>query len=227
MQVQSRIRIRLRQFLLQIFLSDGRILLHLPEPRQQPDRLDHFLFLQRNNSSSPSRRRPGYPATRHPNRRAVWNPPSLARSWRKIRHAAERNHGNPASRRSTARIRPFGSGDQLQQFLRIIQPLLELRSQRLRRNLRRDADITGQRIGGHKLHLIDSDAAARFICAQSFLNLPRDILALRSGDRKSAHQANKIFLCHVLGKMQARQACRGQQSRKTAFGISGFQRNAI
>ena len=43
---------------------------------------------------------------------------------------------------SAATFRAFCRRDQLQQFLRIVQPLLELWPQCLRRDLRRDADIS-------------------------------------------------------------------------------------
>ncbi len=128
---------------------------------------------------------------------------------------------------ATPRVRAFGSRDQLQQFLRIIQPLLEFRSESLGRDLRRDADIPGQRIGRYELHFINLDGAALLVRAERFFDLLRDILRFRPRDGEGAHQANEIFLSHVFGEMQAGQPGSGQQRGKAALGVPRFQRNAI
>ena len=60
-----------------------------------------------------------------------------------------------------SRVRAFRGGDQLQQLLRIVQPLLEFRSQRLSCDLGCDAHIAGQRIGRNELHFINLDRADR------------------------------------------------------------------
>ncbi len=158
LQAQPRIRIGLNQILLDIFFFDARILLYLPEPGQQPDRLNHFLLLQRNNPSGPCRGRTRCrrPATFH-----------------RIGYAAQRNHRNSVGGpfATAARIRAFRGGDQLHQLLRIVQPLPELRSQGLSRNLRCNAYIAGQRIGRHKLHFINLDRASLSAGVQCFFDL--------------------------------------------------------
>ena len=165
LQVQPRIRIGLGQLLLNIFFFNVGILLHLSKARQQPDRLNDFLFLQRNHPAGPCRSRAGCGAATRTNRSAIRNPSSLARALRSVGYAAERHHGNTVRARcsATARVCAFGSSNQLQQFLRIVQPRLELGAKRLRGDLRRDADVARQRIGCHELYFIDLDCAALFI----------------------------------------------------------------
>ena len=130
-------------------------------------------------------------------------------------------------RQPAARVRAFGRGDQLQQLLGIVQPLLELRSQGLGCDLGGDTHVAGQRIGRHKLHFIDPDGAAIFVRAQSFFNLSRYILCLRSPDRERAHQTNEVFLSHVFGEVQAGESGGIQQRGETALGVPRFQRNPI
>jgi hypothetical protein len=55
LQVQSRVGVSLTQFLVQVFFFDVGIMLHLPKPSQQPNRLDHFLLLQGNHAALPRR----------------------------------------------------------------------------------------------------------------------------------------------------------------------------
>ena len=73
-------------------------------------------------------------------------------------------------RAATAGTRAFGRGDQLQQFLRIIQPLFEFRAQSLGGNLRRDGYIGRARVSGHKFDFIDPDCGL-FVVPERILDL--------------------------------------------------------
>ena len=70
-----------------------------------------------------------------------------------IRNAAD----GSAAGDTAAALRAFRGRDQLQKFLRIIQPLLEFRAQRLGRNLGCNADLAGRRIGRDKPYFVDPD----------------------------------------------------------------------
>src|SRR5450755_3107715 len=139
-------------------------MLRLPKPRQQPDRLHHFLLLQRNHAASPCR-------CRSCSRTAASSTSSCTgRPLRTIGHTAERNHRHSAGRNLSATgVRAFCRCNQLQQLLRIVQPLFEFWSQGLRCNLRRDAHIARQRIGSDELHFINSDRASRLVRANASL----------------------------------------------------------
>ena len=127
-----------------------------------------------------------------------------------------------------AGVRAFGRGDQLQQFLRIIQPLLEFRPERLGRDLSGDADIPGQRIGRHKLHFINLDRAAQLAAGtERFFDLLGNVLCFRSGNCESAYQAGEVLDRYVFGEVQAGQSGSVEQLRETALGIPGFEWNAI
>ena len=67
------------------------------------------------------------------------------------------NSGRAPLEAITAETRAFSRRDQLQQLLRIVQPLFELGTKRLRGDLCRHADFTRGRIGCHELHFIDLD----------------------------------------------------------------------
>src|SRR5262249_39901171 len=133
------------QFFLKIFFLEPRILLHLPKAGEQADSLDHFLLLQRHNRPCPcggsSSSSPASSASA--SRRARCSATRSARSSPKVRHATHRHHGNSGGSLSAGGVRTFGRSNQLQKFLRIIQPLLELWTECLRGDLRRDADVAG------------------------------------------------------------------------------------
>ena len=105
--------------------------------------------------------------------------------------------------------------------------MLEFRSQGLRRDLRRHADVAGQRIGRHKLHFIDLDRALLASAAQRFFDLLGHVLGFGASHRKSAHQPGEVFDGHIFGEVQAGQTGRAQELPKAAFRLSGFQRNSI
>jgi hypothetical protein len=124
---------------------------------------------------------------------------------------------------AAAGIGAFCRCDQLQQFLRIVQPLLKFRSQCLRGDLRRHANIACQRIGRDKFHFVNSDRALFAGAVQRFFDLLRYILGFRSGHRKGTHQTREVFDRHILGKVQAGQTCRGKELPEAAFRLPCFQ----
>ncbi len=144
-----------------------------------------------------------------------------------VRHAPKRNCGAARLASAACGVRALRRCNQLQKLLGIIQPLLELWSQGLRRDLGCHADITGQRIGRHKLHFIDLDRALFCSAVECFLDLLGHILGFGASYGKGAYQAGKVFDGHIFGKVQAGQAGRTQELPKAAFGLSGFQRNSI
>ena len=82
------------------------------------------------------------------------------------------------------RLRAFGGGNQLQKFLRIVQPLLEFWPETLRRNLGGDGHVAGGRVGGNKFHFINSDRCL-FTIAKAVLDLFGDILRLGTAEEKA------------------------------------------
>ena len=159
LQVQPRIRIGLGQFFLQdLLLWPMGSCCTWPKRVSRPDRLNDFLFLQRDHAAGPCLRCTGS-STLYP---SLFQNRALLPAWSDWARCPSGTMGTPSARAATASasVRTFGGRDELQQLLRIIQPLLELRSQRLRRNLRRDAHVAGQRIGGDELHFVDLDGAA-------------------------------------------------------------------
>ena len=152
LQIQPRIRIGFSQLFLQSFRTSIRIALHLPESSEQTDGLDHFRFLERHDSALPGRSCASRSSTAVPVPAGAGARHPVPGS---VRNAPKRNHRTSSLASAAARVRAFRRGDQLQQLLRIVQPLLEFRSQSLRRNLRRHADVPGERVGRHKLHFID------------------------------------------------------------------------
>ncbi len=123
-------------------------------------------------------------------------------------------------------LRAFGGRDQLQQFLRIIEPLLEFRAQGLGRDLGRNADLAGGRIGGHKPHFVDADRGALAV-SKSVLDLFDHVLGSGSAQGESPHQLGEFFLRDLVGKMDAGQTGGGQQLREAAFRLPGLQRSAV
>ena len=71
----------------------------------------------------------------------------------------KRNHRSPGLSVPSARAGAFGGSDQLEQFLRIIQPLPEFWAEGLRGNLRGYAYIASQRVGRDELYFVDFDGA--------------------------------------------------------------------
>ena len=114
----------------------------------------------------------------------------------------------------------------MQQFLRIIQPLLEFWSQRLRGDLGRNHYVSGCGIGRHELHFVNLDGGI-FDFAERVFNVLGDILALGAPNRESADQAGKIRHRYFGGKMNARQTRSGKQLRKCALRLASFDRNAV
>ena len=215
--------IGLDEFLLDVFFFDARVLLDLAESSEQANRLDHFLFLQRDHSAGPCR---SGACARAASSSAAAS--ATTASMNRVRCIAEGHHGNSRSAGcSASRVRAFRGCDQLQQFLRIVQPLLEFGAERLCRDLRRNAHIAGQRVGSHELHFINLDGAAFFVFAQRFLDLLGNVLRLRSRNRECADQAREVFDGDVFREVKAGQSCGRQQRRKAALRVSGFERDPI
>ncbi len=104
--------------------------------------------------------------------------------------------------------------------------MLELWTKRLGGDLSSDGHLARGRIGSDEFHLIDLDRGASAI-AQGFLDLFGDVHSLGAADREGAHQARKILDRDLIGKVDTRQACRGQQLCKTAFGLTGLDWNSV
>jgi hypothetical protein len=116
--------------------------------------------------------------------------------------------------------------DQLQEFLRIIEPLLEFRTDGLGGQLGRDGNFSGGRIGGNELDLINADGRI-LVVAEGFLDLLGEVLRFGPAHSKGANQTRKVFESHLVRKQNAGEAGSVQQLCETALGLAGFQRNAI
>src|SRR6266536_291644 len=137
--------INLAQFLLKDLWADVRVPAHFAKASQQTNGLDDFFLLQGNDPSSPST--PDTDASTIP---SAWPWTASAASSGSatsahIRHRAN-GHGDRSRAISVYVLGAFGGGDQLQKFLRLVQPLPKLRSQGLRGNLRGYADLSRRRV---------------------------------------------------------------------------------
>ncbi len=150
------------------------------EASQQPDRLNDFFFLQWNGAAAPvptGSRAAGSASTSAYRDRTV-DPAYWA-------------HFQPARRPTDPRatlMSPFSSRNQLQKFLRIIQPLLEFGTERLSSDLGRDGNVAGSGIGRNKLDFIDSMVACLLSSVKNFLDLFDDILRLSAANSEGLHQ---------------------------------------
>src|SRR5712692_9487831 len=79
---------------------------------------------------------------------------------------------------------PFGSGNQLDELARIVEPVFELRAQRLGGNLRRHRDVCRRRVGSHKFHFVDPNAA--LAVRERAPDLVGQLLGPRSVERERA-----------------------------------------
>ncbi len=86
----------------------------------------------------------------------------------------------------------FGGRDQLKQLLRIVEPLLEFRSESLGRDLRGDHHVAGRGIGRNELHFVNLDGGV-FDLAQGFLDLLGHVLCLGATAGEGAHQSLEIL----------------------------------
>ena len=114
----------------------------------------------------------------------------------------------------------------MQHLLRIIQPLFELRTERLSGQLRRNGNFSRGRIRRRKFHFINLDRRM-LVVAKCFLELLGEVLRLGSTHRESGDQTGKVVERDLGGKVNARQAGRRQQLREAAFRLSRFQRGAV
>ncbi len=144
-----------------------------------------------------------------------------------MRNAAEWHHHARLPLTRAAGVSAFRRGDQLQQLLWIVQPLLKLGAERLSCNLSGDTDVSGEWIGSHEFHFVYLDGARFPAAAQCFFNLFGNILCFGAGKSKGANQACEVFNGDAFRKMQAGKAGCGQQLPETFFYLPGFERNAI
>ena len=178
--------------------------------RQHADRLNHFLFLQRHRSTGPG---------------------ASARAGSGSAAVRDRNIRNRAQRRSarfpgTTRACSLRRSDQLQHFLRVVQPLFEFRAERLCRQLCRHGNFSGRRISRDKLYFVNFDGGV-LVIAQRFFKLPGEVLRLRSAHRESGDQAGKVLEGNLAGKMNAGQTGRRQQLSEASFGLPCLKRGAV
>ena len=124
------------------------------------------------------------------------------------------------------RARSLGGSDQLQKFLRVVEPLLEFGAEGLGGELRRHGILAGCGIGGDELDFVDADGGI-LVIAESFLDLLGEVLRFGAAHGKSAHQAGKVVERDLVRKQDAGESGGGQQLRETALGLSGFERDAI
>src|SRR5581483_8874967 len=114
LQIQLGSRIRL----VQLLLKNGNlrfIVPHFAEAGQQPDSLDDLFFLQRNSPTAVSN---GAARSATSSTRGTGSAPTASSH----RYASQGHHRHAVARNTTARA--FRCSNQLQEFLRIIQPLL-------------------------------------------------------------------------------------------------------
>ena len=205
LQIDLRIWAGLAELLPQRFRVGIWILTGLPEMCKQANGLDDFLFFERNSRSGAAG----------------------SRAWLTC-CAALTDRGTP--QRSSAwyatGLCTFSGGDQLQEFLWLVEPLFELRAERLGCDLGGHADFAGGRIGSHELHFIDLDAGF-LVVAQGFFDLLSHVLGFRSRIGESFYQACEVFHRDLGGKMDAGQPSGSQQLRKAALSLTGFQWYAV
>jgi hypothetical protein len=120
----------------------------------------------------------------------------------------------------------LGGGNQLQKLLRIIQPVLEFRAERLRGELRGHGKFAGGGIGSHELDFIDADRGILFV-AEGLLNLLGEVLRFRTAHGKGLGQARKVLERDFVGEQDAGEPGSVQQLCEAALGLSGFERDAV
>jgi hypothetical protein len=119
------------------------------------------------------------------------------------------------------------SGDEFQQFLRIIEPLLKIVlvfAEGSSRELRGDAGVFQARIRGDEADLVQTNALRA--CKRG-LQLYGKFGGLGFAGWKGAGKAANFFLCDGGEKLNAGKAGSGEQLSKLFFGRSAFQGNAI
>ena len=210
LQVKLGIRIGLGQFFLhQLRLGPG-VGTDFSEFSEQPDGLNNLFFLKRHHPARPGSLANG------------GNSIAAARcSRRYIRDTANR-YAAP----STAAARAFGRGNELQQFLRIVQPLLEFGAQRLGSNLRRDGYVSVAWISRYKFDLVDPNRRL-FVIPERILDLLDHVLSFGTAHGKGPNQPGKIVNRDSLGKMNACQTGCRQKLGEAAFRLPRFQRYAV
>ena len=125
----------------------------------------------------------------------------------------------------------MGREDELQQFLRVIEPRLHLRSvraQRLRGHLHRGLHAGHCRILAHEPHFIHADSGIAFEgCAQLLGQRARRGWRAAGPGGKRADEPRQAGLRALRREHDAGDSRAGNQPRKTLFRRRGFQRYAV
>src|SRR5229473_370498 len=150
---------------------------------EQANGLDDFLFLQGNDAAGPTSARGSAGARGH----AAGN----GDAW----NAAE---GRAAGSARTAVARSLSGGDQLQKFLRVIEPLLEFGAEGLGGELGGNGIFAGRGIGGDELDFINADRGI-LVITEGFFNLLGEVLRLGAAHGKGADQASKVVKRNLVG----------------------------
>ena len=181
---------------------------------EQANRLDDFLFLQ--GITPPDHAAPD------------WFPDDVPR---RARGAGNGDAGNAAEGRAaggarTAGARSLSGGDQLQELLRIAEPLFGFGAQSLSGELGGHGNLAGGGIGGDELHFIDADGRI-LVIAEGVLDLLGEVLGFGAPHGKGADQAGKVVERDLVGEQDAGEPGGGQQLCEAALGLSGFERDAV
>ena len=195
---------------LEVFRGSVGIMQRLAKMGEQANRLDDFLFLQRNDAAGPSSARRCSAGTY-----AAGNG-----------DAGDAAEGRAAGRAGTSVACSLGGGDQLQQLLRIAEPLFGFGAQSLSRELGGHGNLAGGGIGGDELDFIDANGGT-LVIAEGFLNLFGEVLGLGAAHGKGADQAGKVVERNLVGEQDAGEPGCGQQLCEAALGLSGFERDAV
>ena len=134
--------------------------------------------------------------------------------------------GRAAGNAGTATARSLGGSDQLQKFLRVVEPMLEFRAEGLGGELGGHGIFARGGIGGDELDFIDADGGI-LVIAERFLDLFGEVLRFGATHGKGPDQAREIVNRDFVRKQDAGEAGGPQQLREAALGLSGFERNAI
>ncbi len=213
----------LAQLNLEIFRGSVGILHRLAKMGEQANGLDDFLFLQGNDAACPTSERGSARRSARRSARGSTGARGHAAGNGDARDAAQ---GRAARSARTAVARSLSGGDQLQKFLRVIEPLLEFGAEGLGGELGGNGIFAGRGIGGDELDFINADRGI-LVVAEGFLNLLGKVLRFGAAHGKGADQAGKVVERDLVGKQDAGEPGGGQQLSEAALGLSGFERDAI
>jgi hypothetical protein len=212
-------RVGRAKLFLKIFGRHIRVRGRFAESGKQADCLNDFFFLQGNSLSVPYAGSAASPGSTGPSGSAASPTPSAANGG----HCAD---GRASRVTISSAVGAFGSRNQLQEFLRIIQPLLELGSECLCGDLGCDRNFSGGWISSHEFHFIDLDRRAATV-AKGVFDLLGDVLSFRPANRKGAYQPCEVLNRDLRREVNAGKAGSGQQLGEAALCLPGFERNPI